>query len=342
MARSLGELAALFGCELIGDPSVTVHRVATLAQAGKGDISFSASNAYEELLRSSAASAVIVRPVDAELSPAAALIADDPYLLYARVAEVLHPEPEIRPGIHSTAVVSESASISPGAEIAANATVGDDSVIGDGVLVGPGVVIGSRCRVGDGTRLLANSVLVRNVTIGDRCIVHPNAVIGSDGFGNVKGPEGWVKLPQIGGAVVGNDVEVGANTTIDRGALDDTVIGNGVRIDNLVQIAHNVRIGDHTAIAAQVGIAGSTIVGKRCMFAGQAGIVGHLKICDDVIVAGKTVISKNVTAPGFYAGSIPGEPDKDWKRKVARFRRLDSLVDRVAALEELAKNDGDR
>jgi len=338
----LGELAALFGCELIGDPSVSVERVATLSQAGKGDISFSASNAYEDLLRSSTASAVIVRPTDAEISPVSALIADDPYLIYARVADLLHPEPEIRPGIHSTAAVSESASISPGAEIAAHATIGNDSVIGDGVLVGPGVVIGSGCTVGDGTRLFANSVLVRDVTLGERCIVHPNAVIGSDGFGNVKGPDGWVKLPQIGGAVVGNDVEVGANTSIDRGALDDTVIGNGVRIDNLVHIAHNVRIGDHTAIAGQVGIAGSTTIGKRCMFAGQAGIVGHLKICDDVIVAGKTVISKNVTAPGFYAGSIPGEPDKEWKRKVARFRRLDSLADRVARLEELAKQDGNK
>jgi len=338
----LGELAALFGCELIGDPSVTVDRVAALSQAGKGDISFSASDAYEDLLRSSTASAVIVRPGDAEISPVAALIADDPYLLYALVAEVLHPEPDIRPGIHSTAVVSESANISPSAEISANATIGNDSAIGDGVLVGPGVVVGPRCRVGDDTRLFANSVLVRDVTIGDRCIVHPNAVIGSDGFGNVQSPEGWVKLPQLGRAVVGNDVEVGANTTIDRGALDDTVIGNGVRIDNLVHIAHNVQIGDHTAIAGQVGIAGSTIVGKRCMFAGQAGIVGHLKICDDVIVAGKTVISKNVTAPGFYAGSIPGEPDKEWKRKVARFRRLDSLVDRVAKLEETAKHDGNK
>jgi UDP-3-O-[3-hydroxymyristoyl] glucosamine N-acyltransferase len=341
VARSLGELAVMFGCELIGDPEVIVDSVATLSNAGTGQLSFNASDAYLGSLRETRAAAVILRPSDVDKCPVAALVTGNPYLVYARIAGLLHPEPDVVPGVHQSAAVSSSANISPGAEIAANATVGDDCIIGDGAYVGPGVVVGSGCSVGSGTLLFANSVLVRDVKIGERCIVHPGAIIGSDGFGNVMSDQGWVKLPQIGGVRIGNDVEIGANTTIDRGALQDTVIGDGVRIDNLVQIAHNVQIGDHTAIAAQVGIAGSTIVGKRCMFAGQAGIVGHINICDDVIVAGKTVISKHVTIPGFYAGSIPGEPDKDWKRKVARFRRLDSLFDRVTRLEQRAKSDGE-
>ena len=335
----------MFGCELIGDPSVTVSGVATLPNAGAGQLSFFANESYGEQLRTTRAAAVIVRPDAVGNCPVASLVADNPYLVYARVAGELHPEPELQAGVHATAFVAETATISPSAEISANAVVGDGAQIGDDVFVGPCAVIGPRCKLGDESRVLANATLVQDVTLGKRCIIHPGTIIGSDGFGNVQSEEGWVKLPQIGGVQIGDDVEIGANTTIDRGALEDTIIGNGVRIDNLVQIAHNVCIGDHTAIAAQVGIAGSTVVGKRCMFAGQAGIVGHISICDDVIVAGKTVISKHVTEPGFYAGSIPGEPHKEWKRKVARFRRLGDLIERVASLEKLAKkatsDDGD-
>ncbi len=338
MARSLGELAAEFGCELIGEPSATVSRVATLADAGDGHLSFCADSAYLELLRNTRATAVILRSTDVEQCPVAALITDNPYLVYARIAVALHPEPAPVVGVHETAAVSASATISSSAEISRNAVICDDALIGDDVVVGPGAVVGPRCKLGKGTRILANATLVQDVTVGERCLIHPGAIVGSDGFGNVQGENGWEKLPQIGGVRIGDDVEIGANTTIDRGALADTVIGKGVRIDNLVQIAHNVQIGDHTAIAAQVGIAGSTVVGKRCKFAGQAGIVGHINICDDVIVAGKTVISKHVTEPGFYAGSIPGEPHKDWKRKVARFRRLGDLTDRVTALEQRDKS----
>jgi UDP-3-O-[3-hydroxymyristoyl] glucosamine N-acyltransferase len=338
LARSLGELAAEFGCELIGDPAATVSRVSTLADAGDGHLSFCADSAYLELLRTTQATAVILRSSDAEHCPVAALIAENPYLVYARVASALHPEPAPVVGVHETAAVSASATISSSAEISRNAVICDDVLIGDHVVVGPGAVVGPRCKLGKGTRILANATLVQDVTVGERCLIHPGAIVGSDGFGNVQGENGWEKLPQIGGVRIGDDVEIGANTTIDRGALADTIIGKGVRIDNLVQIAHNVQIGDHTAIAAQVGIAGSTVVGKRCMFAGQAGIVGHINICDDVIVAGKTVISKHVTEPGFYAGSIPGEPHKEWKRKVARFRRLGDLTDRVTALEKRDKS----
>ena len=341
MAKRLGELAAEFGCELLGDPSVSVTSVATLPAAVDGQLSFLSNARYSDLLRETRASAVILRREDAAACPVAALVTDNPLLVYARIAAVLHPEPAPVAGVHPSATVSPAASIAASAEVAANAFVADGAVVGENVYVGPGAVIGPRCKLGSGVRILANVCLVQDVSIGDRTIIHPGAVIGSDGFGNVQSSTGWVKLPQVGGVQVGADVEIGANSTIDRGAMDDTIIGAGVRIDNLVHIAHNCRIGEHTAIAAQCGIAGSTVIGNRCMLAGQAGIVGHISICDDVIVAGKTVISKDVTEPGYYAGSIPGEPDREWKRMVARFRRLGHLAGRVKALEEKAESNDD-
>lgn len=339
MARSLGELAAMFGYEVAGDPSIKVSAVATLANADEGEISFFANEAYRQALRETRAAAVVLRRGDVDACPSASLIAEDPYLAYARIAAELHPAPDVSPGIHPSAVVAGSATVSAAAQISANATICDEAVIAADVYVGPGVVVGTRCKVGSGTRLLANATLVQDVTIGERCIVHPGAVIGADGFGNAKSPTGWVKVPQFGGVRIGDDVEIGANTTIDRGAVDDTVIGNGVRLDNLVQIAHNVHVGDHTAMASLSGVSGSTVIGKRCMFAGQVGIVGHISICDDVVVGGATMISKDIDSPGFYAGSFPGEKDREWKRKVAHFRRLGGLVERVTALEERRKEE---
>lgn len=334
MARNLGELAAQFECELIGDASVRISGVATLANAAPGDISFFANKAYRDQLLSTSAGAVIIGKDAVDDCPVATLISTDPYLTYAKIAAHLHPDPAPNPGIHSTAFIERGAIIDGNVEISAHVTVAADAAIETGVYVGPGVVIGPRCRVGAGTRILANATLVQDVAIGARCIIHPGAVIGSDGFGNARGAEGWVKVPQLGGVRIGNDVEIGANTTIDRGAIDDTVIGDGVRLDNLVQIAHNVTIGEHTAMAAFTGVSGSTVIGKRCMFAGQAGIVGHIEICDDVVVGGATMISKDITEPGFYTGSFPAEKDRDWKRKVARFRRMDDLAKRVSTLEQ--------
>lgn len=341
MAKRLGELAAEYGCELLGDPSVVVTSVATLPDAVDGQLSFLSNNKYLDRLQHTRASAVVLRREDATACPVAALVSDNPLLVYARIAAVLHPEPALVAGVHPAATVSPSASIAASAEVSVNAFVGDDAVVGENAYVGPGAVVGPRCQLGEGVRILANACLVQDVNIGERSIIHPGAIIGSDGFGNVQSSSGWVKLPQVGGVQIGADVEIGANSTIDRGAMDDTIIEAGVRIDNLVHIAHNCRIGAHTAIAAQCGIAGSTVIGKRCMLAGQAGIVGHIRICDDVIVAGKTVISKDVTEPGFYAGSFPGEPDRAWKRMVARFRRLDHLVGRVKALEKKAEANDD-
>jgi UDP-3-O-[3-hydroxymyristoyl] glucosamine N-acyltransferase len=333
MAISLGELAIQFGCELIGDPSVQVSRVATLSGADEFSVSFFSAPAYRQLLTETRAAAVILRAADADICPVNALVSSNPYLLYARIATVLHPPATMPPGVHASAVVAASAIVAASAHVAAHTVIGDNCAIGDRAIVGPGCVIGMDCRIGEGTRLAANVTLGADVSIGSRCIVHPGAVIGSDGFGNAMSETGWMKVPQVGGVRIGDDVEIGANATIDRGAIDHTIIENGVRLDNLVQIAHNVRIGEHTAMAAMTGVSGSTVIGKRCMFAGQTGIVGHLSICDDVIVTGKTMISKNIDKPGTYSSGFPAEESGTWKRQVARFRRLDMLSARLSALE---------
>ena len=341
MGISLGELAARFGCELIGDPSTTVSRVATLSGADAASISFLANSNYRNELRSTGAAAVILGAEDAAECPAASLIAGDPYLVYARVADVLHPRAEHAPGVHPSATIDGSASVAASAHVAAGVVVCAESTIGDNVYVGPGTVIGPRCRVERDTYLHANVTFVQDVSIGSRGIVHSGAVLGSDGFGNAMSEDGWVKVPQLGGVIIGDDVEIGANTTVDRGAIDDTIIGNGVRLDNLVQIAHNVRIGEHTAMAALTGISGSTTIGKRCMLAGRVGIVGHVSICDDVVIGGASVVSKDIASPGYYSGSFPAEKDRDWKRRIARFRRLEQLERRVSDLEDAAGRDGE-
>lgn len=337
MATSLGDLAATFGFELAGDPAKTVKRFANLRDATSDAISFLANPALRDELKSTQAGAVIVASGDADFCPVDALVADDPYLAYARVAAVLHPEPDYLPGIHDRAVIDSSAEIADTAHIAANAVVAADSKIGQHVVIGAGSYVGPRCHIGDRSRLVANVTLVQDATLGERNVIHPGAVIGAQGFGNAMGPDGWVRIPQIGGVRLGDDVEIGANTTIDRGAIDDTVIGNGVRLDNLIQIAHNVRIGDHTAMAAMTGISGSTVIGKRCMFAGQSGTFGHIRICDDAVIGAAAVISKDIREPGLYSGYLPAEPDKGWKRKVAWFRRIDKLASRVNKLEKSEK-----
>ena len=337
MPIELGELAAKFGCKLVGDSGITVDNVAGLQNAGPASLSFLSNPRFREQLAATRAAAVVLRAEDVDDSPTASLVSDNPYADYARMAAVIHPPPTYAPGIDATAAVSPTAVISPSAHIAANVSIGDGSTIGDNVYVGPGTVIGPNCSIGNDSRLIANVTLVREVRIGLRGILHPGVVIGADGFGNAMTESGWVKVPQIGGVRIGDDVEIGANTTVDCGAIDDTVIENGVRIDNLCMIAHNVRVGAHTAMAAMTGISGSTTIGERCLFAGQSGVVGHITICDDVVVSGKAVISKDITEPGVYAASFMAEPAREWSRKVARFRRLDQLIQRVRNLEKASK-----
>lgn len=337
MPIRLGELAAQFDCELVGDAGITIDNVAGLQNAGPRSLSFLSNPAFRKQLAATQAAVVVLRAEDVEASPTAALVSENPYADYARMAAVIHPPPTYAPGIDASAVVSPSATVSPTAHIAANSSIGDRTTIGENVYVGPGTVVGPDCIVGDDCRLIANVTLVRDVQVGRRGILHPGVVIGADGFGNAMTESGWIKVPQIGGVRIGDDVEIGANTTVDCGAIEDTVIEDGVRIDNLCMIAHNVHIGAHTAMAAMTGISGSTTIGKRCLFAGQSGAVGHITICDDVVVSGKAVISKDITEPGVYAASFTAEPAREWSRKVARFRRLDQLVQRVRNLEKAGK-----
>jgi UDP-3-O-[3-hydroxymyristoyl] glucosamine N-acyltransferase len=331
---SLGALVTQFGCELIGDPDTGVSGVASLSSATPDSLSFLSNPALKAQLSTTKAAAVIVRPADAAASPVAAIIHENPYACYARMAAVLHPLPTYKPGKHASAVVASSASVADSAHLAANVVIGERSEIGADVYVGPGTVIGPDCKVGEQCRFIANVTLARSVIIGARGLFHPGVVIGADGFGNAMTPEGWVKVPQLGGVRIGADVEIGANSTVDCGALEDTVIEEGVRIDNLCMVGHNVRIGAHTAMAAQTAIAGSAIIGKRCLFAGRSGSVGHITVCDDVIVAATSFLSKDVTRPGTYAASFPADDAKSWAKQLARFRRLGKLIERVKKLEK--------
>jgi UDP-3-O-[3-hydroxymyristoyl] glucosamine N-acyltransferase len=334
MLISLGDLAAAVGCELIGDPDATVNDVASLTNASADSLSFLSSAAYSSQLSSTKAAAVVLRAADADACPVAAFVSDNPYATYARMAALVCPEPVLRPGVHSSASIADTAKVATSAHIAAAVVIGQRTIIGENTVVGPGTVIGPDCVVGDDCRFVANVSVVKDVSIGARGIFHPGVVIGSDGFGNAMTPHGWVKVPQVGGVRIGDDVEIGANTTVDCGAIGDTVIEDGVRIDNLCMIAHNVHVGEHTAMAALTGIAGSTRIGKRCMFAGASGAVGHITICDDVVVAAKTFLTKDVTEPGTYAASFPADNARSWAKQLARFRRLGKLIERVKKLEK--------
>jgi len=320
---SLGELAARFGLELRGDPDLRVQRVATLHHAAPGGISFFANARYRKHLEATQATAVVLAAEHAALCPAAALIDPNPYLAYARIAGVLHPTAVSPPGIHDSAVVGASARIAASASVGPQAVIEDGVDIGERVFVGPGCILQQGARIGADTRLTARVTVCRNVEVGERCILHPGVVIGADGFGfALDGARGWVKVPQMGAVRIGNDVEIGANTTVDCGAIEDTVIENGVKLDNQIQIGHNVSIGEHTAIASCTGISGSTSIGKRCMIGGLVGMAGHLTIADDVVITGFSMISASLKRPGSYSSGIPAEETKQWWRRVAQFRRL--------------------
>ena len=333
MGVTLGELAAKFGCELHGAADWIVTRVGTLSGAGPDAITFLANPAYRAQLAGTRAGAVILEERNRADCPVASLVHPQPYLVYARVASSLYPPPAPRPGVHATAVVASGARVAPTAEVGAHVVIGERVTIGAGAVIGAGSVLGDGVSVGVGTRLGPRVVVLERVRIGARCVVHPGAVLGADGFGFAPDAGSWHKIPQVGSVVIGDDVEIGANTTIDRGAIEDTVIEDGVKLDNLVQIAHNVRVGAHTAIAAMAGVAGSTKVGKRCMIAGGVIILNSLEICDDVMFTFGSVVTKSVAEPGKYSGQLPAELSSRWQKNVARFRQLDSLADRVSAAE---------
>jgi UDP-3-O-[3-hydroxymyristoyl] glucosamine N-acyltransferase len=331
---SLEELAERLQLTVSGDPARRISGLATLESAGPEDLAFLSNKKYQAKLSLTRAAAVIVRPEFVEHCPVDCLVADDPYLTFARASHLFNRAPSPDAGIHPAATISDAAQVDTQASIGANAVVEAGAVIGAGAEVGANVYIGHNSRLGAGTRVYPSAVLYHDVWLGESCVVHSQAVIGSDGFGFAPGPEGWEKICQIGGVRIGDRVEIGACTTIDRGALDHTVIEDGAIIDNLVQIAHNCRIGKNTAIAGCTGLAGSTIIGANCTLAGAVGVVGHVEICDNVHVTGMTMVTKSITEPGSYSSGIPVMATRDWKRSAVRFRQLDAIHERLASLEK--------
>ncbi len=334
MIVTLAELAQRFRGKVRGNPDVLIERAAALETAGPRDIAYVSERKYATRLSDTSAGAVILTEADAQHYGGTALIVDDPHLCFARVASLLHASPAFAPGVHATAVVAPTARVAKTAWVGAHAVVGNNAVLGEGVHVGPGCFIGADAVIGARTRLTAHVTIKDRCIVGENCLFHAGAVIGSDGFGYARDGERWQKVPQLGRVVVGNDVEVGANTTIDRGALNDTVIADGVKLDNLIQIAHNVRIGENTAIAACVGIAGSTVIGKRCTIGGQAGIIGHLEIADDVHITAASLVTSSITQSGVYSASLKAEPAEKWRRNAARLHQLDEMARRLGKLED--------
>jgi UDP-3-O-[3-hydroxymyristoyl] glucosamine N-acyltransferase len=336
MVVSLGELAVRFGCELRGDPDILIECVATLAEADSRCIAYLSESRNKRELAETQAAAVILNRAAADECQTAALICDNPRATFARVTTLLHPRPDVMPGKHSSAVIAASARIDPTAHVGALATIGEGTVIAPRAYIGPHCVIEEDVHVGEDVQLIARVTLCHGVKIGARTVIQPGVVIGGDGFGFA--PEGgkWVKVPQVGSVRVGEDVEIGANTTIDRGAIHDTVIEEGVKLDNLIQVGHNVRIGAHTVIAGCTGISGSTVIGKGCVIGGAVGIAGHITIADGVMITGFAMVSNSLTRPGVYSSGVPVEESKIWRRQVARYRRLEELGKRVRALERAA------
>ena len=333
MAVTLAELAKRFHCELRGDAEVEIDGVASLASAGPRSIAFVANPAYLPQLAHSKAGAVLLCAADAEGYVGNVLITSNPHLSFARILNYLHPEPRDVPGVHASALVDPGARLAASAAIGALAVIESGAILGEHVYIGPGCHIGSEVHIGDGSRLLGRVTVLQGCRIGKRAIIHPGAVIGSDGFGFARDGVRWEKIRQLGRVIIGDDVEIGANTTIDRGAMDDTIIGDGVKLDNLIQIAHNVQIGEHSALAACVGVAGSAKIGKRCAIGGQAGVLGHLEITDDVQIAATSLVTGSISTPGMYSSSIPAEPAELWRKNVARLRQLDNVVRRLMKLE---------
>lgn len=330
---SLGELAVRFGCELRGDPDARVDSIASLSAAHAGAVTFLANPKLRPLLADTKATAVILDAKSADACPVAALVAANPHATFARIAAFLYPRPAATPGVHASAVVADSAKIDPTAHIGPFAVVGPNAVVGARACIGPHCLIEEGVEIGEDARLVARVTLCRHVKVGARAVLQPGAVIGGDGFGYANDSGRWLAVPQVGTVILGPDVEVGCNTTIDRGAIGDTVLEEGVKLDNQIQIGHNCHIGAHTAMAACVGISGSVTVGKRCMIGGMVGIVGHLSICDDVAITGLTMVSHSITRPGVYSGGIPAEDARTWRRIVGRLKRIDSMASRLAALE---------
>jgi len=329
--HALGDIAQRFGLELRGDADTTITGVATLADAASDQLSFLANPRYRAQLDSTQAGAVVLRAADADARQGAALIAGDPYVAFAHIASLFETAAAAAPGVHASACIAPGAHIALSASIGPGCVVEADAQISEGAVLGPHCIVGRGCTVGAQSRLVARVTLVQNVTLGKRVIVHPGAVIGADGFGLAFDRDHWIKVPQLGGVVIGDDCEIGANTTIDRGALGNTVLEEDVRLDNQIQIAHNVFIGAHTAMAGCAAVAGSARIGRYCLIGGAAGILGHLEVADRVTVTAMSLVTHSIREPGEYSSGTPIQENREWRRNAARFKHLDEFVRRVDA-----------
>lgn len=335
MTWTLAELAKHVGAELRGDADHQIDGVATLTHASTSKISFLANSKYRKFLSQSQAGAVLVTEADAPAVEGNALVVKDPYVAYAKIASLLFPVKPVVAGIHPTAWLDPRSHVHASAQIGAHVFIDADVTIAENVEIGPGCVIQQGVHIGAGCRLVANVTLCHGVTLGSRVTLHPGVVIGADGFGIANDNGRWINVPQLGSVEIGNDVEIGANTTIDRGAIENTVIGNGVKLDNQIQVGHNCHIGDNTVVAGCVGIAGSTRIGADCAIGGGAGLGGHLTIADGVQLTGMTMVTKSIPEAGVYSSGIPAEPTKQWHKNVVRYRQMESLHQRVKQLEQL-------
>ncbi len=338
LSLRVAELAALVGGEAVGDTGLELHRIGPLATAGADTVSFLSHPRYRAQLDASAAGCVLVLPElrDAVRERAAAVLCADPYLAFARLTQwwAQRVRPAMVPGVHRSAVVEEGAHIHPGAAIGPLAYIGPGARVGEGAVISAQAHVGRDAQVGEHTRLMPRATLLDACRIGARGIVHGGAVIGADGFGFAPSHGEWVKIEQLGAVLIGDDVEIGANTCIDRGALEDTVIEEGVKLDNLVQIAHNVRVGAHSAFAGCVGVAGSARIGRHCTAGGGAIILGHLELVDHVHITAATVITRSIRQPGQYSGLFPFDDNASWEKNAATLRQLHTLRERLRALEK--------
>lgn len=327
----LSELAALSGAALLGDPDCIIQGLAPLDKAQAGQLSFLDNPTHRDYLKNTQASAVIISPENAEDCSVNKLINKQPRLCFAKIAKLFLYRPSLSPGIHSSVIIGKNCIISPTARIGPYCVLGDNVIIGDNTVVSSGCSIGDYANLGPDCYLWPKVTLYHQVIIGKQVIIHSGAVIGSDGFGMVNENGTWHKIPQLGSVVINNNVEIGSNTTIDRGTLENTIIQQGVKLDNQIQIAHNVIIGEHTAIAACVGIAGSSRIGKYCMIGGATGIADHVEITDNVMLTGMTMVTKSITKPGIYSSGTGFQENTIWHKNVARFKQLDTIVRQLKA-----------
>jgi UDP-3-O-[3-hydroxymyristoyl] glucosamine N-acyltransferase len=342
MSYTLKQLAKNIGAEVHGDESYIIHSLATLTNANEQQIAFLANKKYSQQLSDTKAGAVIISAQNINDCNTNALVMDNPYLGYALTAQLLDTTPKPAQNIHPSAQISSDVSLGENVAIGANAVIEKGVILADNVIIGAGCFIGEQVKIGSNTKLWANISIYHRVEIGENCLVQANTVIGSDGFGYANDKGKWLKIPQLGSVIIGNNVEIGASTTIDRGALEDTVIKDGVILDNQIQIAHNVVIGENTAMAACSVIAGSSTLGENCVIAGLVGINGHIDVVDNVVFTGMSMVTKNINEPGVYSSGMPCQTNKEWNKNNARIRKLESILKRMKSaehdIEQLNKN----